>query len=137
MRVCFPTADDDGRDATLVEHFGRAPYYTIVDTKTDAVEPIRNESKHRGGEQPPPAFLADHGVDAVVAGHIGRRGVRLFETHDVDVYRGGEGTVSDLLERWRAGDLDEIHPADAHGHGGGGRGHDHSGHGHNHSGHAN
>ncbi|MFB6125382.1 MAG: NifB/NifX family molybdenum-iron cluster-binding protein [Halanaeroarchaeum sp.] len=130
MRVGIPTEDDSGRGATLVEHFGHAPVYTVVDVETDDVEPIANESKHRGGRKLPPQFLADHDVDAVVAGHIGRRGITLFEELGIEVYRAEGETVADVLERWAANDLDRLRPEDGHSHGGGG--HDHGGHIHSH-----
>lgn len=130
MRICIPTGDDDGESSVLVDHFGRAPYYTIVDTETDAVEVVANESRHRGGENLPPAFVADHDVDAVIAGTIGRHGVELFGDLGIDVYRGEDGTVAELVDRLASGGLDTIAPEDAHEHG-----HEHShehGHGNEH-----
>ncbi|MDQ1281302.1 MAG: Dinitrogenase iron-molybdenum cofactor biosynthesis protein, partial [Thermoproteota archaeon] len=31
VRIVIPTIDENGLDAQLSEHFGRAPYFTIVD----------------------------------------------------------------------------------------------------------
>ena len=32
MKICIPTADNNGMDAKASAHFGSAPYYTVVDT---------------------------------------------------------------------------------------------------------
>jgi predicted Fe-Mo cluster-binding NifX family protein len=40
MRLCIPTIDDAGLDAQLSAHFGSAPYYTIVDTESEAFEVV-------------------------------------------------------------------------------------------------
>jgi len=125
MRIAVPSADDSGLDAPLFDHFGRAPFYVIVDTDTGSVESIQNRSKHMGGTKMPPTFVAEHDVDAALAGHIGRRGIVLFGDQDIDVYRAEEGTVADAVDRLEAGALDQLGPEDGHAHGHGhGHGHD-------------
>ncbi|MFB6132004.1 MAG: NifB/NifX family molybdenum-iron cluster-binding protein [Halanaeroarchaeum sp.] len=132
MRVCVPTTDDVGLEAAKSNHFGRAPVYTIVDPETDAVETVENRSRPAGGSKMPPEFVADHGVDAVLVDHVGRRGMELFEELDIEVYHAPQQTVRDAVEAFRAGELEELEMADAHEHGGG-HGHEHGGgHGHDH-----
>lgn len=134
MRACVPTTDDAGLDAQRSDHFGRAPYYTIVDTETGDVETVTNESRHRGGSKMPPTFVAEHDVDAVLVDHVGKPGMELFEEYGIDVLHTDESTVEAAVERFEAGDLEELGLADAHSHGGGhghGKGHDHD-HGHDH-----
>jgi predicted Fe-Mo cluster-binding NifX family protein len=139
MRVCIPTTDDAGRAAQLSDHFGRAPYYTIVDTESDEVEVVPNQSRHRGGKKMPPTYVADYDVDAVLLDHVGKRGMELFDEHGIDVLQTSAGTVDEIVERFQNGDLTELTMQDAHSHGGG-HGHDHDhehshdhDHGHDHS----
>lgn len=130
MRVCVPTTDDSGLSAPRSDHFGRAPYYTIVDTETDDVDTIPNRSSHRGGSALPPDYVAEHDVDAVLVDHVGKRGMKRFDAHGIDVYQTPSGTVEDLVSLFEAGDVTEFGLEDAHGHG---HGHDHDhehGHGH-------
>jgi len=117
MRICIPTAGDAGLADRLVDHFGRAPVYTIVDTETDAVDAVPNRGIHRGGDQHPPEFVADHDVDVVVVGSIGRPAVERFGALGIEVYRGEHEPVAELVDRLRNGELDMLAPEDAHGHG--------------------
>lgn len=126
MRIAVPSADDSGLEAPLFDHFGRAPFYVIVDTDAGSAETVENRSKHMGGTKMPPTFVAEHDVDAAVAGHIGRRGIVLFGEQGIDVYRAADGTVGAVVDRLEAGELDRLGPEDGHAHGHGhGHGHEH------------
>ncbi|AKH96997.1 NifB/NifX family molybdenum-iron cluster-binding protein [Halanaeroarchaeum sulfurireducens] len=125
MRVCVPTTDDAGLDAELSEHFGRAPFYTIADTETDAVETVENESDHRGGTKLPPTFVADLDVDAVIVTDIGRRSATRFAQRDIEMYQASSGTVADLRDRFADGALHQLDVDDAHDHSHRGENHDH------------
>ena len=67
MRICVPTATDDGLDATVHEHFGSAPYFSILDTETGAVEAVRNANEHHEhGQCNPVGALTGLNPDALV-----------------------------------------------------------------------
>ncbi|MFB6133564.1 MAG: NifB/NifX family molybdenum-iron cluster-binding protein [Halanaeroarchaeum sp.] len=128
MRACLPTTDDAGVEADVSDHFGRAPYYTIVDTATGDVEVVENKSRHRGGEQMPPTFVAEQDVDVVVLDHVGKRGMNLFETHGIDVYEVQAGTVEAAIDAFDPDESRRLGMDDAHSHGdehGHDRAHDH------------
>lgn len=129
MRICLPTTADDGTDTPVSEHFGRAPFYTVVDTDTDAVETVENTSKHRGGTGSPPELVAGLDVDAVLTDHVGKGAITRFDRHGIEVYGDASGTVADAVAAWEAGDLPRItlENVGEFGHGD----HDH-GHGHDH-----
>lgn len=128
MRVAIPSEDERGVDSPVDQHFGRAPVYTIVDTDTDAVETVENDSHHFGGSGHPPEIVADAGAEVVVAGGIGRGAVTRFEDRGIPVYRGATGTVAEAIEDWEADALEQVGPEDVHGHG-----HDHGDHAHDHN----
>ena len=126
MKVCFPTEDNGGREARVGEHFGRVPTYTIIDNETDQVEVIPNDSSHMGGSGLPADLLAQEGVDVMVCSGLGRKAIRLFEEHGIDVYIGAGGTVKEALKEWRENQLLSASESDAcerHEFGGGGHHH--------------
>lgn len=127
MRVAIPTEDERGLDSTVDQHFGRAPVYTILDTESDAVETVENDSHHFGGSGHPPEIVADAGVEVVLAGDIGRGAVSRFEDRGIPVFRGATGTVAEAIEDWEAAALEQVGPDDVHGHG-----HEHGDHTHDH-----
>ena len=52
-RIVIPTDDKSGLEAHLTEHFGRAPYYTILDidekNNNAGVRTEVNKGEHVGG----------------------------------------------------------------------------------------
>lgn len=119
MRLCIPTRDDSGREATRSEHFGRAPYYAVVDTDTSDVEVVENESDHHGGSTQPPVFVANLDVDAVVVEELGERSMSVFEKRGIDVYRASQTDVESLVDAFERGalselDADDVHPSGHH-----------------------
>jgi predicted Fe-Mo cluster-binding NifX family protein len=94
MRLCIPTTDDRGHQGRLSDHFGSAPYFTIVDDASGTVEVIRNgHAQHQPGRCDAATGLAAHAIDAVLCLGLGRRalagleqaGIRVFVTPAVDV----------------------------------------------------
>ena len=73
MKICIPTADDRGLAGRAFEHYGAAPYFTVVDTD-GGVEVLPNPGCHARPETchhiP---LLKAHAVRVVVGEGIGRQ----------------------------------------------------------------
>lgn len=108
MKVAVPTVGNKGLDEVIGEHFGRVPTYTIVDSDTKEFKVIENASHHMGGQGLPPELLEKEGVEVMLCTSLGRRAIMLFKEKGIKVYAGAFGTVSDALESWRAGELQEV-----------------------------
>lgn len=104
MIFCVPTNDDKGTDARLSSHFGRAPWFTIVDASTGSVELLRNdEGRHVHGACAPIEEILRRGVTGVVCRGIGRgASARLFDA-GIEVYLTDESVASSALEAVRTG----------------------------------
>jgi predicted Fe-Mo cluster-binding NifX family protein len=83
-RIVVPTEDGNGLDARLSEHFGRAPYYIIVDLDEVrnilSVQSVSNESEHFGGFGLPSHRILQFNPDAVITYGMGTKGVSHFPT---------------------------------------------------------
>jgi len=125
MRLCIPTVDDAGLDARLSEHFGSAPYYTIVDTDSEACEVVSNaHARHEHGACEAAAGMNGHAVDAVVCRGLGRRAYAGLAAAGIPVYVADEPDVSGVVARFQAGQLDPLAEEAACR---GGHGHEHQG----------
>lgn len=100
MKVAIAT--DRGR---VAPHFGRCPQYTIADISQGKVS--GREVIDNPGHQPGflPGYLAQKGVDLVVAGGMGQRARDLFQQQGIATVVGMEGAVESALDRCAAGDL--------------------------------
>lgn len=135
---------DRGMDEQVGEHFGRVPYYTIIDTETGTVNPVSNTSEHAGGHGYPAEILGNMGIEVMICGGLGRRAIQMFEQMGIMVFVGARGTVRDAVESFQNGRLEAATDKNAcaqhtfRGEGigtGHGHGHGHecgSGHGHEH-----
>ncbi len=121
MKLCIPTLDDKGRDARVHDHFGSAPWFTLVDTTDGSIETIANSNAHHAhGTCHPLSQLTGHAFDALVVGGIGRRALDSLKAAGLKVYRTPAPLVSGVIDAAAGGEmqeLEEIHACSGHGHG--------------------
>jgi predicted Fe-Mo cluster-binding NifX family protein len=106
MRVAVSAA---GRslDAALDPRFGRCAHFVFVDTDTMATEAIENGAQDlEGGAGIQAARLVvEKGATIVLTGDCGPNAHRTLTAAGVEVFAGCSGTVSDVVERFKAGRL--------------------------------
>jgi predicted Fe-Mo cluster-binding NifX family protein len=133
MRLCIPTDTDGGLEAPVSAHFGSAPYLTLVDSESGAVEVVVNRMAHHApGTCEAARGLPDHAVGAVLCFGVGRRAFAVLQHLGIGVYVTDSAQAGAAAEAFRAGRLRALDPAKACGGGRGlGRGH-HGREGHHH-----
>ena len=107
MRIAIPS-DGDNMDAQIFEHFGRAPYYMIIDIENREiknVEAIPNPSveSHNPGDLP--MMLAEKKVDVLITRGVGRRAIAYFQELGINVIRGAYGKIGEIVEKFIKGEL--------------------------------
>lgn len=128
VNVCIPVTSDQGLDSPVCGHFGSAPLFALVDTRTGAVRALSNgRDHHEHGACRPLDVLAGQDVDAIVVGGIGPGAIARLRGAGIRVFRAAAPTVAGCLEALERNELPEIDPSDAcgghgsaHGHGRGG-----------------
>jgi len=113
MRIAIASESDEGLEGKVAEHFGRCPYYTIVQVEGGAIESVEVVAnpfygRHIPGEAP--AFIRDQGADVIIAGGMGRRAIALFQRYGIRPVTGATGRVRDVLEDFLKGKLSEARP---------------------------
>jgi predicted Fe-Mo cluster-binding NifX family protein len=106
VRVGIPVMEKNGYASMMGQHFGRVPYFAVVDTETSTITFIENTSTHTGGKGLPPEIL-QRNIDVMVCSALGRKAVRLFEELGIRVYIGATGTVKYALDRFASNQLQE------------------------------
>lgn len=116
MNLCIPTESDDGLSALVSPHFGRAPYFTFVDTVTGNAVPMKNPGH---GSVHPPDFVLGQQPDAVAVKGMGRGAYGRFDAAGVQVLRTEQPDVEETLAAAREGRLRPLPEEDLHegGHG--------------------
>lgn len=114
MKICIPTMGSKGLEERVHEHFGGAPFFTLVETQTGAVEIIDNQNQHHShGSCHPMLSLNGKGVEAVVTSGMGRRAIEMLNDGNVKVYRAEGATVADIVNQYKSGVLTELTPETA------------------------
>ena len=102
MKVAFACENNNGIESKIAAHFGRCPYYIIVDIEGGEVKGVRAvENPIAGGHEPGylPNYLAGMGVKKVVAGGMGPRAVEWFSRLGIETVIEMSCTVKEVLAR--------------------------------------
>jgi predicted Fe-Mo cluster-binding NifX family protein len=107
MRIAVPSVDDRGLESEMSAHFGRAPYYTLVDVENGEITGYKVVkcpfSEHGPGDIP--NFLRSLNVDIIIAYGMGRRAQDFFNSMGIKVLTGAYGKVSDVIKAFLTGSL--------------------------------
>ncbi len=111
-RIVIPSEDQNGLNACLAEHFGRAPYFTIVDiddnNNISNVNPVLNVSEHRGGVGVAPDHILKLQPNAVIVYDMGMRAIDIFRNANVAVLRANADKVSEVVTAYKENKLKEL-----------------------------
>ncbi|MBP2146818.1 putative Fe-Mo cluster-binding NifX family protein [Methanofollis sp. W23] len=93
----------DGKSVSA--HFGHCESYAIFELNDGAL--ARQDDLLSPGHEPGrlPAFLAEHGVEVVIAGGMGPRAVELFHMNGIEVFLGVSGEIEAVAAAYAAGNL--------------------------------
>jgi len=101
------TAMEPELDSPLAFRFAAAPYFIMVDTKSDRVtvleSPLASQDKARGGQVA--QLLINNGAGAVITGSIGSTAFQYFSSMGIPVYTGNAGIAGDMLAKYKQGEL--------------------------------
>jgi predicted Fe-Mo cluster-binding NifX family protein len=115
MLIAIASEDDRGLNATVAAHFGRCPYYTLVEAEQNEVKETKVVNNPFYAHHVPgqvPVFIRSKGVDVMMAGGMGPRAIALFEQYGIEVVTGAEGSVDDVVRGFLSGDLSGTEPCD-------------------------
>lgn len=113
MRVAVSADDGKGLDSVVSPHFGRCPYFILVDLDDCEVGQVTAvENPYYGRHQPGqvPQFIRDQDADVMLTGGMGGRAIGFFGQYGIEAVTGASGTVRRSLEQYLGGVLRSAHP---------------------------
>jgi predicted Fe-Mo cluster-binding NifX family protein len=113
MRIAVSADNSNGLESVVSPHFGRCPYFVLVDMEgqdVTAVTAVNNPyyGNHRPGQVP--GFIDSHDVNVMLTGGMGHRAIMFFEQFGIQPVTGAGGTVRQSLERYLGGALQGAAP---------------------------
>jgi predicted Fe-Mo cluster-binding NifX family protein len=119
-RVIVPAASQEGLKANLAEHFGRAPYFAVVDINDNGeitnIKTVPNVGEHAGGM----GYTHDHILglqpNAIIVYGMGPRGLNTFQSGGVAVLKANAKTVGEVVTAYKNDQLQELTEGCQHAH---------------------
>ena len=112
MKIAIPSYGKD-LNSRVFEHFGRAPYYIIVEIDPEkkeiiSVSALENPLIEEHMPEQIPALLAENKINVLIAMGVGRRARSFFEEYGISVITGAEGLIKDIIDKYLKGELRSI-----------------------------
>ena len=112
VRIVIPVLDESGLNARLSEHFGRAPYFAVIELDENGrvlnQRTVPNVSEHFGGTGRPPDRILQLEPDALITYGMGPRALNIFQSVRVAVLRANANTVREVIAAYNKDELKEL-----------------------------
>jgi len=119
IKIALASEDHLGLEGSISPHFGRCPYYTLVNVEGNkilGVEVLKNPyyPNHQPGVIP--QFIHAQKANVMIAGGMGPRAIDFFHQFGIDVATGVQGKVREVVEAYLRGEIQGIVACEHHGH---------------------
>jgi predicted Fe-Mo cluster-binding NifX family protein len=107
-----PVSDNDGLNAGLAEHFGRAPFYAVAaldeERKVENIKMLENKGGHFLGGGDVHDEILELRPNPIRACGMGPRGLSGFQEAKVAVLKAKTDTVKEVIAAYNDGTLQEL-----------------------------
>lgn len=108
-KIAVASKDHMGLNSQVNAHFGRCPYYTLVEVEEDEIKKISSVENpyyiSHGQPGQAPNFIKEQGAEVIIAGGIGPRAIEFFSQLGIEAVTGGSGRVADAVNSYLKGNL--------------------------------
>lgn len=108
--ILIPTQDMNGTE--ISDHFGRAPYFAVIDLDANGtaielkVHP--NTGEHSGGKGHAHDNVLRFNPKAIIVQGMGPRGIMSFQSKNIAVLRANSKLVQELIDAYSQNELEEL-----------------------------
>ncbi|HIH01722.1 TPA: dinitrogenase iron-molybdenum cofactor biosynthesis protein [Thermoplasmata archaeon] len=116
-RLVAITSTGHGYDSAMDSRFGRCAFFAMIGSD-GVIEAVPNAARGLGNGAGIQAAkqIVDLGADTVITGDVGPNAFRVLAAAGVRVFVGANGTVGEVLDGYRKGELREAAASTAPGH---------------------
>jgi len=118
MKIAI-TANGKNLESKVDLRFGRALGFIIYDldnNEYDFVDNVQNLEAAQGAGIQAAQTVVNHDVKALITGHCGPKAFRVLSASDIKIYVGAEGTIKDVVQKFKNNELEEASSPDVEGH---------------------
>jgi len=112
VRIVIPVLEESGLNAMLSEHFGRAPYFAVIELdengRVSNQRTVPNVGEHLGGSGRRADFILQLKPNAIITFGMGPRGLNIYQSVRVAVLRANANTVGEVIAAYNKDELEEL-----------------------------
>jgi len=112
VRIVIPVVDESGLDAQISEHFGRTPFFAVIDLDENGQiteqKTVPNAGEHFGGGGRRAGFILDLKPNVIIAYGMGPRGISIYQSERVAVLKANSRKVKDVIMAYNKDKLEEL-----------------------------
>jgi predicted Fe-Mo cluster-binding NifX family protein len=112
VRIVIPVVDESGLDAKISEHFGRTPFFAVIDLAKNGQiigqKTVPNAGEHFGGGGRRAGFILKFKPNVIITYGMGPRGLSIYQSERVAVLRANAAAVKDVIAAYNRDELEEL-----------------------------
>jgi predicted Fe-Mo cluster-binding NifX family protein len=112
VRIVIPVLEESGLNARLSEHFGRAPYFAVIELDENghilSQRAVPNAGERFGGSGRRADFILRLKPNAIITYGMGPRGLNIYQSVRVAVLRANANTVGEVIAAYNKDELEEL-----------------------------
>lgn len=118
MKIAISSTGDK-LDSLTDQRFGRAKGFIIYDLETEDwkyIDNLQNMESSQGAGIQAAQYVVNENVEVLITGHCGPKAFKVLSAADVKIYTGAQGSVDELIEKFKNNELQQAQEADVEGH---------------------
>ena len=107
MKLCISSTKND-LEASVDARFGRCQYFLFIDAETMNFEAVGNPAFIAGGGAGVQAaqLVVNKKADVLITGNVGPNAFEALRAAGVKIVTGAQGSVKDLVEKFKKGEIE-------------------------------
>lgn len=109
MRIIVPVDDESGLKAQICSHFGRTPYFAVIDLNENG-QIIKHSTVQSSGEHfcEGTGFLSNLKPDFMIAHGMGQRVIYNLQNAGIRILRTNANNVEGAIQQYNKGELADL-----------------------------
>ena len=112
MKIVIPVVDESGLEARISEHFGRTPFFAVIDLDENGQitgqKTVPNAGEHFGGGGRRADFILNLKPNVIISYGMGPRGLSIYQSKRVAVLKANSPKVKDVIMAYNKNTLEEL-----------------------------
>ncbi len=109
MKIAVTASNNDGYDSKVNKHFGRSPFFAILDTEEREIELVKNAAAQAssGAGVQAAQLISERGVKVLLSGSVGPKAYTALSSGDIQMYITKDESVREAVNSY---ENDELSP---------------------------